>query len=77
MKLNTVVKLPDGRIGTICHHFLDGNGGVWGKHKFEMAHGGFGGDIPERQFMLREKEVEHLLGYECVGEEFEIIYEPD
>ena len=40
MKLNTVIKLPDGRVGTTCWNHLDGVGGVWGEHHFEMPEGG-------------------------------------
>lgn len=29
MKLNSKIKAPDGRIGTICYNNLDGVGGVW------------------------------------------------
>jgi len=76
--LNTVIRLPDGRVGTICYNWLDGCGGVWGKHKFEMPDGGFG-NLPHPQFMLREKELSALLkghhtsDLECVGEEYEVI----
>lgn len=79
MKLNTVIKLPDGRIGTICWNHLDGSGGVWGRHTFEMPEGGFG-DLPAPDFMLREEGIEYLLkthghkaGIECVGKNYEII----
>lgn len=75
MKLNTIIKLPDGRIGTICYNHIDGSGGVWGKHKFIMPDGGFG-ELPEPEFMLREKKLEGRVGNgisECVGEEYEII----
>ena len=64
--LNTVIKLPDGRIGTICYNWLDGCGGIWGKKHFDTA-----------EFMLREKEIEGKLrgleNAECVGEEYEIL----
>jgi len=53
MKLNTLIKASDGRIGTVCYHHLDGYGGVWGKHTFEMPAGGFGAEIPEPEFMLK------------------------
>ncbi len=81
MELNTVIKLPDGRVGTICYYFLDGFGGVWWRHSFEMPEGGFG-DLPRPDFMLREKSLEpflrergHKSDMECVGNDFEIIQE--
>jgi len=84
MTLNTVIRLPDGRIGTICWNHLDGTGGVWGEHQFEMPEGGFG-DLPAPEFMLREKAVEELLrgnginshrpDLECVGVDYIIIRE--
>lgn len=76
MKLNTIVKLPDGRIGTICYRHLDGEGGVWGEHQFEMPEGGFGDELPEPEFMLRDKSLQGRVGgeySECVGEDYEII----
>ena len=78
MKLNTRIQLPDGRIGTICWHHLDGYGGVWGEHTFEMPIGGFG-ELPAPEFMLREKKLEQLLWQshpqhpECVGEKYEVL----
>ena len=73
MKLNTIIKLPDGRIGTICYHNLDGYGGVWGKHAYAMPPGGFGDNIPKPEFMLRDKLI--ASSAECVGEDYEIIKE--
>lgn len=79
MKLNTVIRLPDGREGTICWNHLDGSGGIWGRHTFKMPYSGFG-DLPEPDFMLREKSVQELLrrgphrnDIECVGLDYEII----
>ena len=31
MKLGTIIKLPDGRVGTITENSLWGHGGVWGE----------------------------------------------
>ncbi len=89
MKLGTIIKLPDGRIGTICWLNLYGCGGVFGECDFSHVDldecGGFSDDIPLPEFMLREKKVEALLrscgwksschryDLECVGEEYEII----
>jgi len=80
MKLNTLIRLPDGRTGTVCYNNLDGVGGVWGVHQFEMPAGGFG-DLPEPDFMLREKSIEQYLrtrgghkdGMECVGQDYEVV----
>ena len=77
MKLNTLIKIPDGRIGTICYNHLDGEGGVWGRHTFVMPENGFGDELPEPEFMLRNKELQNRVGAyersECVGEEYEVI----
>jgi len=77
MKLNTIVELPDGRIGTICYNHLDGAGGVWGRHQFEMPEGGFG-ELPEPDFMLRDVSLQgklrgHKSDMVCVGEEYSVI----
>jgi len=89
MKLNTVIRLPDGREGTICWNHLDGSGGVWGHHYFEMPDGGFGDDLPAPQFLLRPKmqgdypleeslrRGPHRSDLECVGEEYEVLAEQE
>lgn len=76
MKLNTLIRLPDGRIGTICYNGLDGRGGIWGRHNFVME--GNGENLPKPEFMLREpiahwKNYEDRKNVECVGENFEVI----
>lgn len=71
MKLNTRIKLPDGREGTICYHNLDGYGGIWGHHEFTMPRGGFGDELPEPNFMLRDTLCSS--GIECVGSDYTII----
>ena len=83
MRLNTIIKLPDGRIGTTCWYYWDGDGGVWGKHHFKMPKSGFG-DLPHPEFMLREPEAKDILvelghrpDVECVGTEYEIIQKGD
>lgn len=88
MKLNTVIQLPDGRVGTICYHNLDGTGGVWGRHEFEMPAGGFGDELPGPDFLLRPhtdylhglltKELgDHKPEVELVGEDYEIMEDTD
>lgn len=78
LKLNTVIRLPDGREGTICWNHLDGCGGVWGREHFYMPDGDFG-DLPKPEFMLRAPCVQPLLaqrhgaGVECVGHEYEVV----
>ena len=80
MKLNTVIKLPDGREGTMCWNHLDGAGGVWGRHHFAMPLDGFSNSLPRPDFMLREPKVKEILidmghkpDLECVGHDYEII----
>lgn len=80
MKLNTVIRLSDGREGTICYRYLDGEGGVWGRHTFVMPVGGFGDELPAPDFMLREKSAQsvlrrnrHKADMECVGIDYEIV----
>ena len=74
MKAGTVIELPDGRIGTICWHHLDGYGGVFGKIEITDSY-------PKPEFMLRNEDVKHLLAdthgtdIECVGEEYTIVKE--
>ena len=81
MKPNTIIKLPDGRIGTVCWHNLDGYGGVWEKHYFQVKKD-FDDNFPSPLFMLREKSVENVLrkyhpDIECVGTDYEIMEAPD
>lgn len=87
MKLNTRIRLADGRVGTICYHNLDGTGGVWGEYVFQMPDGGFGDELPAPGFVLRPSwydrrdgvdaaELRRLgvaYGAEPVGDEFEVL----
>lgn len=84
MKAGTIVKLPDGREGTVVYHGLDGDGIKWGRHDVTMADmEGSGGcfieDISEDyqwqpDVMLRDSYPSANL--ECVGEEYEIVSVP-
>ncbi|MCK9569396.1 hypothetical protein M0R72_10700 [Candidatus Pacearchaeota archaeon] len=86
MTLGTIIKLPDGRIGTICWRHLDGEGGVWGERDFSGIEASINDDLPAPEFLLREKicksgfDLEshlragsHRSDLECVGEDYEII----
>jgi hypothetical protein len=74
MKLNTIIQLPDGRIGTICYNNLDGAGGIWGEHEFAMPEGGFGDNLPRPAFLLREVDYKSLYpNCESVGKDYEIL----
>lgn len=83
MRLNTVIRLPDGREGTICYHNLDGDGGVWGRILFDLEpHDiGYTDRLPAPDFMLRDKSIEsslkefpgHQRSMECVGEKYTIL----
>jgi len=37
MKAGTIIKLQDGRVGTVVYNSLDGVGIKWGRHKITMA----------------------------------------
>ena len=37
MKAGTVIRLPDGRIGTVVYNGLDGVGIKWGEHRATLA----------------------------------------
>lgn len=79
LRLNDRVRLPDGRVGTICYRFLDGEGGVWGERAFAMPDGGFGDELPAPEFLLRDPALQPLLAkhhgpdIECVGIDYEVI----
>jgi hypothetical protein len=87
-RLGTIVKLPDGRIGTTVYNGLDGVGIKWGEHRpnpkdFDDTNGGLF-DLPDDHpatrpdfpwypdAMLRDPYPTAKLP--CVGEEFEIIH---
>lgn len=64
MKPGTIIKLEDGRVGTVVYHQLDGYGIVWGRQIVDTD------NLPEPQAMLREKYPS--AGYECVGENYTV-----
>lgn len=70
-KPNTIIKLPDGRIGTTCYHGLDGDGIKFGKHKFDLTKED---PFPMPDAMLRElapwNEKDSM---EYVGEKYKIL----
>ena len=68
MKPNTLIQIPDGRIGRVVYHSIDGYGVRWGTEPADEN------DLPEPDAMLRKPYV--IAAYECVGEEWEIIAEP-
>ena len=79
MKLNTRIRTPDGRIGTMCYHNLDGDGGVWGEHTFTMPENNFSDALPAPDFMLRDASMQGRTGNpeaECVGEDYEVVFVP-
>ena len=85
-RLGTQIRLPDGREATVVFNSLTGVGIMWGLHNpdpadFEGTDGGLFNDTRPEDFewhpeaMLREPEMEKLLGMPCVGEDYEIIKE--
>ena len=90
MKPGTIVKLPDGRIGTVVYNSLIGVGIKWGEHKvtYEDLEGTDGNTVSDGAPEGFEWEPDALLrdpwpgcenyGFsveECVGDEFEVISE--
>ena len=84
MKPGTIIKLPDGRIGTIVYHGLTGYGFIWGKHEVPIDKiletcPLWEKSIPidllqyQPQAMLRKPEMSELLKIDCVGENYEIV----
>lgn len=73
MKPGTIVKLPDGREGTVVYHHLDGYGIRWGRLDVDVdALNRFqAGDEFAPEAMLRNHYPSATL--ECVGEEYEIV----
>lgn len=80
MKAGTIVRLPDGREGTVVYHGLDGYGIKWGRHSvtLEDLEGGnpFNSEPPrdgyewEPEAMLRKPYGTPL---ECVGDDYEAV----
>lgn len=68
MKAGTVIKLPNGKTGTVCYHGLDGYGIVWGEQLLDEN------DWPMYDAMLRIPWETGQDNY--VGEEYEIIKIP-
>ena len=84
MKPGTLIRLPDGREGTVVFNGLSGYGIKWGRWNPDPADfDGTAGDCFGRNpgpdwpwrpdAMLREPRMAESLGMECVGEEYEII----
>jgi hypothetical protein len=85
--INDQIRLPDGRVGTVTYHGLDGDGIKWGLHDvpLEDLEGTCGGVLATNlplnhpswkwlaDAMLRSPEVQKYFSLPCVGEEFEII----
>lgn len=84
MRGGTVIRLPDGRVGTVCYNNLDGVGGVWGERDFSGTNQNFDDGWPRPEFMLREKGAEALLresghraDLECVGRAYTVVRRPE
>lgn len=83
MKPGTIIRLPDGREGTVTYHGLDGYGIMFGRHEIDMTRylntNPLFGEAPENwpyhpNAMLRKPDVKHLFPrMECVGEEYVLV----
>lgn len=67
MKAGTIVKLPDGREGTVVYHHIDGYGIVFGRQAVDVD------ELPEPQAMLRRLYPSATVP--CIGEAYEVIRE--
>jgi hypothetical protein len=70
MKPNTLIKLPDGRVGRTVYHNLDGYGIKFGTQMHDPE------NLPEPDAMLR-KPWRDDHEYEMVGEDYERVDELD
>jgi len=73
MKPGTIVKLPDGREGTVTYHHLDGYGIRWGRMAVDVdALNAFeAGDEYAPEAMLRDPYPSATI--ECVGSDYEVV----
>ena len=84
MRMGVVVRLPDGRIGTVVYNGLDGVGIKWGSYSITTedikGHGGLFSEPPLKDYkwfpdaMLRDDYL--YADLPCVGGDFEIIATP-
>jgi len=86
MKAGTIVKLPDGRIGTVVYNSLDGIGIKWGRHNIteddivgdgNLTHGAE--TVPENYYYFPDamlRKPYHCADLECVGDDYKVIYAP-
>ncbi len=90
MKAGTIIRLPDGREGTVVYNGLDGYGIKWGHHDVSMRD--MEGSDGNTMNFLGGNSIEPPQGYQlfpdamlrdpypsaslpCVGEEFEVVAE--
>jgi hypothetical protein len=82
MKAGTLIKLPDGRDGTVVYNSLDGVGIIWGHKTVDVDaimnscpifSGDNEGNIPSPEALLRTPYEGQWC--ECVGDEFEVVSE--
>lgn len=80
MKPGTIVRLPDGREGTVVYHGLDGYGIVWGRHPVNVEKilgvqplfdDGRMADVPRPEAMLRAPWDGSELP--CVGDDYVVV----
>ncbi len=85
MKAGTIIRLPDGRDGTVVYHGLDGYGIRFGRHAVDAeallaanavkkAEGDDAEWLPEAMLRKPSQYSARLWpGMECVGDEYEVI----
>ncbi len=81
MKAGTIIRLPDGRYGTVVYNGLDGVGIKWGRYKVTMddlfGSGGMLNETPPTGYKWKAEAMLRVpyKGAEkpCVGEDYEIV----
>ena len=84
MKAGTIIRLPDGRVGTVVYSGLDGVGIKWGEHRVtldDVAGSGCGmigvyDDVPDEYELFPDAMLRapyRGASLECVGDDFELV----
>lgn len=79
MRAGTIVRLPDGREGTVVYHGLDGYGIKWGRHEPVPCPWGESPDPDYYEWFPDAMLRDHVPGSDlpCVGSKYTVIEEKE